>query len=164
MLSFSTAKVASFMVASQEIADVPTHFVGRTIVCPVVACTLCGFERPRVKHYCVAVVDRRPQLLEMCASLHLAACEAFRINRALAWPGLIVRCDRTSPHRSWGLVQSEWRPELISMAQRESIVELLSDLYRVPSADGPELLSAWIRRAGRCHAELQARSLLPGMA
>jgi len=164
MLSFSSAKEANFMVASEVIADVPTHFVGRTIVCPVVACTLCGFERPRVKHYCVAIAERRPQLVEMCESLYAAAREAFRINRALAWPGVIVKCKRTSQRRSWVLVGDDWRPELLSMAPRESIVELLSDLYRVPAGPAGEELHAWVRRAGRCHAELQCRALLPGMA
>jgi hypothetical protein len=164
MESFSEAKLAYMMVTCDPVS-IMTHFVGRTIVCGGSGCTLCGFERARPKHYCLAVIARREVLVEMCQSLYDCAREAFRVAHAVAWPGVIVQCTRTSPRRSWQLQTSAFKPELVAqMPIARAIVGWLSDLYRVPVSTEPEALGAWIRRAAAAHASLHVRALLPGMA
>jgi len=164
MQNFADCKFCQFLITS-DVVCFNTHFVGRTIVCPGRSCKLCGFERPRLKHYCLAVHVRVEQLVEMCESLYAAAVDAMNATQAVAWPGVIARCKRTSPRRAWTLDASEFRPEMVAqMPEPRNITEWLGDLYRVPSGPPGESLCAWVLRAGEAHAQLQLRALLPGMA
>jgi hypothetical protein len=151
-----------------EVVALPTHWVGRQLVCPGDDCPACDSQFPRVFHYLGAAFERSPGkwglgLLEMSDTTTGRLCAQMEVAGVFFKRGEVVRLSRRYTKSPLVAQPLNMTKEPGSLALNMlMLVQALAVLYQLPPQSGSQTLQEWtesVKPVLRSHLQAALRRI-----
>lgn len=149
-----------------EVLALPTHWVGRQLICPGEECPACDGQFPRVFHYLGAAFERAPGrwglgLLELSDTTFSRMLAQFEVAGLKMERGEVVLLSRRYTKSPLVAQPQGMKQEPGSLALNVlMLVQALAVLYQLPPQSGSQTLQEWaesVKPALRSHLQAALR-------
>ena len=158
--TLSGFKEVVLQVLSEQPLVLPTHWIGRTVLCGGEGCKACEFETCRRLAWLGAAFGKRRCVLEVPYALASDVLVEKERIYAPTLTGMCVKLQRRDKRAPWKIVGSEMREPVNSVVTLREILCDVARLFKVDPPEKSESSETWWCRVRLCHQLLISQRFL----